>query len=215
MAERPVKKPVEGPMEGAEWDIGDPELDERAEAAICKVVNIEAARKAEEEAKREARRRATNTKELELNWAIAPHDVKHKLRRMREFLSKGMYVEVLLAKKRSGRPATREEANWIYNAIREAADAVRGTRETRREEGEVNGVMKIFFEGPSAKKREQFAQEDAMRAANRTSEEGEEGEATAQAEGQEQGQEQQEAQEQVQEQVQEQTQEPRVREGSS
>ena len=161
------KGEAEGKGEGEGWFGEAPgsfaldQTDEAAEAAICRIMNIEAARKAAEEAEREARRRATSTKELEFNWAIARHDVKHKLRRMRQFLEKGLFVEVLLAKKRNSRLATREEATWLYNAVREVADSVRGTVEYRRAEGEVNGVMKLYFQGPSEKRRAQFAAEQA------------------------------------------------------
>ena len=144
------KGEAEGKGEGEGWfgeAPGSFALDQTDEAA--------------EEAEREARRRATSTKELEFNWAIARHDVKHKLRRMRQFLEKGLFVEVLLAKKRNSRLATREEATWLYNAVREVADSVRGTVEYRRAEGEVNGVMKLYFQGPSEKRRAQFAAEQA------------------------------------------------------
>ena len=177
-----LRREAEGESEGEkpgganEWGLDEEELD--GEAAICKIIDKEAARLAEEEARQKARQRAVATKELELNWAIAAHDLEHKARRLREFLAKGFTVEILLAKKRRGRPATREEANALLETVRAIAEEVPGTRQTKRMEGEVGGVVKLVYEGPSKKKRDELQLQAEQAEKARLAREGEgEGEA--------------------------------------
>ncbi|RYP01444.1 hypothetical protein DL764_006214 [Monosporascus ibericus] len=129
-------------------------------AAICRIVDRAAATAAAEEAARAARRKAVGTKELELNWAIAPHDLAHKLRRLREFLGKGMQVEVMLARKRGGRAAAKDEAEALLARVREAAlEGVPGAKEVRKMSGTVGGVVHLYFEGPPEKMRKKAAAE--------------------------------------------------------
>ncbi|KAI0834584.1 hypothetical protein F5Y06DRAFT_278420 [Hypoxylon sp. FL0890] len=128
-------------------------------AAICRIIDNAAAESAAAEAEKEARRKAVDTKELELSWGIAGHDLKHKLRRLREFLDKGLKVEVIMAKKRHGRMATREEAESVLAQVREAVASVDGSKETRKMDGNVGGLVRLFFEGPSEKKRKKKKQE--------------------------------------------------------
>lgn len=173
-AEREAKeKEGEGEGEGGEdvkkdtnaWDINDDDIE--GEAAVCKIIDKEAARLAEEEVRKQARARAVSTKELELNWAIAAHDLEHKMRRMREFLGKGFTVEIILAKKRRGRPALREEAQAVFDAVHAAVEQVPGARQTKRMEGEVGGVVKLVFEGPSKKKRDELEAQEKDRLARK------------------------------------------------
>ncbi|KAK8017552.1 Translation initiation factor IF-3 [Apiospora rasikravindrae] len=72
------------------------------EAAICRLIDKYAYAKMAEEKEKEARRKKLNTKELELNWAIAPNDLSHKVGQLQAFLSKGKIVQVMMAKKRGG-----------------------------------------------------------------------------------------------------------------
>ncbi|KAI1458437.1 hypothetical protein F4805DRAFT_424526 [Annulohypoxylon moriforme] len=143
-------------------------------AAICRIIDNAAAAAAEAELSIAIRRRAVDTKELELSWSISPHDLSHKLKRMREFLSKGLMVEFILAKKRGGRAATMEEAEAVVATIRDAAAQVEGAKETRKMDGVVGGSAKLFFTGPSEKKRrkkrQQQAEEEAAAAAEAAAE---------------------------------------------
>ncbi|RYP61525.1 hypothetical protein DL771_010112 [Monosporascus sp. 5C6A] len=137
-----------------------PDVDAGPPAAICRIVDRAAATAAAEEAARAARRKAVGTKELELNWAIAPHDLAHKLRRLREFLAKGMQVEVMLARKRGGRTAAKDEAEALLARVREAAlEGVPGAKEVRKMSGTVGGVVRLYFEGPPEKMRRKAAAE--------------------------------------------------------
>ncbi|RYP04165.1 hypothetical protein DL765_010286 [Monosporascus sp. GIB2] len=137
-----------------------PDVDVGPPAAICRIVDRAEAAAAAEEAARAARRKAVGTKELELNWAIAPHDLEHKLRRLREFLGKGMQVEVMLARKRGGRTAAKDEAEALLARVREAAlEGVPGAKEVRKMSGTVGGIAHLYFEGPPQKMRRKAAAE--------------------------------------------------------
>ncbi|RYO73726.1 hypothetical protein DL766_005232 [Monosporascus sp. MC13-8B] len=149
----PPRDPDSDPDASADLDVGPP-------AAICRIVDRAEAEAAAEEAARAARRKAVGTKELELNWAIAPHDLEHKLRRLREFLGKGMQVEVMLARKRGGRTAAKDESEALLARVREAAlEGVPGAKEVRKMSGTVGGIAHLYFEGPPQKTRRKAAAE--------------------------------------------------------
>jgi translation initiation factor IF-3 len=85
-------------------------------------------------------------KSLELNWAIAGGDLKHRLEKMKDFLREGRKVEVMLGPKKKGKKATPEEANAVFKAIRDAVAECKGAGQVKSE-GDVGGVMTIVFEG--------------------------------------------------------------------
>jgi len=85
-------------------------------------------------------------KSLELNWAIAGGDLKHRLEKMKDFLREGRKVELMLGPKKRGRKATAEEANTVIKAVRVAVAECKGAGEVKSE-GAVGGVMTIVFEG--------------------------------------------------------------------
>ncbi|KAI1406553.1 hypothetical protein F4819DRAFT_162037 [Hypoxylon fuscum] len=139
---------------------GPPVATAQAPAAIARIIDNAAAAAASAEAERGARRKAVDTKELELSWSIAPHDLGHKLRRLRAFLEKGLSVEVMLAKKRGGRTAARDEAEAVLLKVREAVAAVDGAKESRKLDGQVGGVARLYFEGvPEGKRRKKVQQQ--------------------------------------------------------
>jgi hypothetical protein len=116
-------------------------------APICRLLDKQAFAAAAEAKAKEARKQKVGTKELELNWAIAAHDLGHKMRQMHGFLVKGRRVELMLAKKRQSRAATAAEAADLLRAVREAAEAT-GAREIKSD-GRFPGAVKIVFEGGS------------------------------------------------------------------
>jgi translation initiation factor IF-3 len=91
------------------------------------------------------------TKSLELNWAIAPGDLNHRLVAMKKFLKEGRKVEVMLAPKKAGRKATPEEASAVMKAITEAVAECKGSRETKSE-GQVGGILQVTYEGKKVDK---------------------------------------------------------------
>ncbi|CAO2651736.1 Nn.00g000190.m01.CDS01 [Neocucurbitaria sp. VM-36] len=85
-------------------------------------------------------------KSLELNWAIAAGDLKHRLERLKEFLREGRKVEILLGPKKRGKKATEEEARAVMKAVKEAVGECKGAGEVKSE-GVVGGVMTVVYEG--------------------------------------------------------------------
>jgi translation initiation factor IF-3 len=90
-------------------------------------------------------------KSLELNWAIAPADLKHRLESLKRFLREGRKVEVLLGPKKKGKKASQEEAEAVMKSVREAAGECKGSKEVKSE-GQVGGVITIVFEGRKVEK---------------------------------------------------------------
>ncbi|KAI1342049.1 hypothetical protein F5Y15DRAFT_374094 [Xylariaceae sp. FL0016] len=129
------------------------------EAAICRLVNKVEARAAAQEEKKLARLKEVNHKELELNWAISAHDLEHKLKQLARFLEKGMTVEVMLARKRRGRTATSEECQSLVARIRECVDSVEGAQETKKMDGKMGSVLRMFLQGPLNKRKEKGKKE--------------------------------------------------------
>lgn len=99
-------------------------------------------------------------KSLELNWAIAGGDLKHRLERLKEFLKEGRKVEVLLGPKKRGRKATADEADGVMRAVRDAVADCKGTGEVKSE-GTVGGVMTIVFEGRKIEEKSDETKADA------------------------------------------------------
>jgi translation initiation factor IF-3 len=85
-------------------------------------------------------------KNMELNWAIAGGDLKHRLGRLREFLTEGKKVEVMFAPKKKGRKATEQEAISVMQAVRDVVAECKGATEVKAE-GAVGGIMMVTFEG--------------------------------------------------------------------
>ncbi|KAI1312966.1 hypothetical protein F5Y03DRAFT_339834 [Xylaria venustula] len=122
-------------------------------AAICRIVDTVGEAKAAKAAEREAKQLAQQSKTLEINWSIAPHDLSHKMKRLEGFLRKRMRVEIILARKKGTRKATAEETHALAEKIREAVTSVPNASEYRRPDGNVGGVLRMFFEGSQGGKK--------------------------------------------------------------
>ncbi|CAN8095379.1 unnamed protein product [Discula destructiva] len=127
---------------GADWSA--------QEWPIAQIVNkkeeLARLQKKKEELKKKA---ATNKeKELEMNWAMGPHDVEHKMRTLQGFLAKGWKVQLLLLKKSGkGAKANKTQAEELLARILEAVAAVTGSKEWKGREGQLLGSMKLFLQG--------------------------------------------------------------------
>ena len=75
-------------------------------------------------------------KQMELNWAIGPHDLDIKLGQLEAFLDKGKTVEIILAAKRKQRKATLEEGEGVLTKIRERLMKI-DAREVKPMDGQV------------------------------------------------------------------------------
>ncbi|ERS99051.1 hypothetical protein HMPREF1624_04246 [Sporothrix schenckii ATCC 58251] len=123
---------------------------------VCRIVDTKAERQAADEERLAARKKKVGKKELEINWAIDLHNLGFRLVKLREFLDKGLYVEIRLMFKsaKSGkRRATLEEAEEVLRRIRATIDEVPGTVETKPTEGVILRMMKLFLKGPEPAKK--------------------------------------------------------------
>ena len=75
-------------------------------------------------------------KQIELNWAIGPHDLGIKLGQLEKFVEKGKTVEIILAPKKRQRRATAEEGNEVLRNIRDRLFHI-GGKEIKPMEGQV------------------------------------------------------------------------------
>lgn len=118
---------------------------------LCKVISKMQLRE-QHQKKLEIERRGNagtgpSGKNLELNWAIAAGDLKHRLKKLKEFLLQGRKVEILIGPKRRGRVATPEEGKDVLEKIREAVGECKGASEFKEPEGKVGAVMTLVFQG--------------------------------------------------------------------
>ena len=143
---------------------GDPEQDLRQpQHPICRIVNVLEERRAEQEKAREQRKKATMFKELEFNWSINTHDLDHWMIKLKDFLEKGLRVEVRMMRRTRGkarRQATMAEAEELVRRIRETVAAVPGAREVKDMEGELLKSAKMIYEGPAVAKEKRKKHKD-------------------------------------------------------
>jgi len=140
----------------AEEGEGEQEQEESTglEFPVCRIVDRQAALEAQRAKEKEERKAKSSTKELEINWATAPHDLGTKARQLKQFLEKGLTVHLLLMRqlKKGKRQASKEEAEQVLQATREAALSVPGTTETKAMQGKVGEQVRMVFTGPTPKK---------------------------------------------------------------
>lgn len=115
---------------------------------ICKIVNKKAERDREKELK--ANKKGLQNKELELNWATAPNDQNHKVNQLKKFLAKGWRVQVLFLNKQGKKKnASKKEAEELVAKVKAALEEVKGAFEVKASEGELQGTMRMFLQGPT------------------------------------------------------------------
>ncbi|KAL4917540.1 translation initiation factor IF-3, C-terminal domain-containing protein [Aspergillus aurantiobrunneus] len=94
---------------------------------ICKVINRREQQNRERaivKAAKAAQATKNSVKQVELNWAIDPHDLSHRLKQVTNFLEKGRQVEIILTKKRNKRTPTEEEVkNVMAKTLQATKDA--------------------------------------------------------------------------------------------
>jgi translation initiation factor IF-3 len=105
-------------------------------AAVCKILSKKYLREQEHLRAKAARALAVNAtvKQIELNWAIDPHDLSHRLKQMSNFLEKGRKVEILMTPKKGKRRATIEEAKNLMQTVKQRVQET-GAGETKAMEG--------------------------------------------------------------------------------
>lgn len=126
------------------------------EYPVARIVDKKAERA---QAERDAARRKAQkvvTKEIELNWAIAPHDLGTRMTQLKKFLGKGYRVQVTLAHpiRKDKRRASLEEAEAVLETVKQTVTEVKGTKEYKSAEGKVGGLLIMHLQGPRKKKAE-------------------------------------------------------------
>ncbi|EON97601.1 putative translation initiation factor if-3 protein [Phaeoacremonium minimum UCRPA7] len=125
----------------------DPDNERAPPYPICLVIDKKAEQARSLALKKAARKKSVQSKEMELNWAIDPHDLEHRMRQLKGFLEKGMRVQIMLATKRRKRVASKDEAEAVLAKIMEAVAEVPGAKEVATREGVLLKTMKMHVEG--------------------------------------------------------------------
>lgn len=109
---------------------------------VCKITNKLAYAQREKEKIKAIKAAKTQTKHIELNWAIDAHDLEYRLKQLTTFLEKGRKVEVTLTRKRRKRAPTVDE---IKHVIQSVLDTTReaGGLQVKAMEGEPGKEVKI------------------------------------------------------------------------
>lgn len=139
----------------------EPEKDENLpDWPVCVIVDRRAEAAALQARAKEERRKQVSKKELEINWAIAAHDLGFRTRQLQNFLRKGHRVEIMLLQKKDKKQkktATQEECQEVVRMIREAVAEVPKVQEVKPMDGQVGKVVRMVFQGPTPKKNKEDA----------------------------------------------------------
>ncbi|KAK3328428.1 hypothetical protein B0T19DRAFT_424505 [Cercophora scortea] len=129
---------------------------------ICVIIDRRAEEREHAAKNKVLRKKAVATKELEVNWAIAPNDLNTRMKQLKNFLSKGCLVQILLMRniKRNKRQATMDEAKEVLRIVREAAEEVPGAKEVKKMEGTVGNQIKMIFQGSGSAANKPVAEEE-------------------------------------------------------
>ncbi len=132
----------------------DADSDSTQAYPVCKILSKKAVREAEKSRQKKKKNElpVATVKTIELNWAIDPHDLGHRLQRVKDFLNKGWRVDVVMAGKKRSRRATPEEMKVLVARVREVMKEVEGAKEWRGMEGALGGVATVFLEGKVSEK---------------------------------------------------------------
>ncbi|AEO56348.1 hypothetical protein MYCTH_2301162 [Thermothelomyces thermophilus ATCC 42464] len=122
------------------------------EYPICRIVDRQAelAAQAERDALKKKMPKVVS-KELEINWATAPHDLRTKMTQLKKFLSKGYQVRVTMMhpKKRDKRRASLDEAGALLKTVESTIGEVPGAKETKPREGSVGETLVLLVQAPT------------------------------------------------------------------
>lgn len=89
---------------------------------------------------------------IEINWAIEKHDLDVRLGRLRDFLTEGKRVEILLARKKKSRAATPGECKALMDTMEAELESI-GAKQVVARQGEVGGLVKMAVELPAIPKK--------------------------------------------------------------
>lgn len=111
--------------------------------AICRIMTIADLLKQKRDKERVQKEhkkslKQSAPKQIELNWAIGPNDLEHKLTQLKGFIEDGKKVEVVLANKKRQRQATPEEGREVLKKVKAKLAEADG-REINQMQGGVVG----------------------------------------------------------------------------
>ncbi|KAK4631623.1 hypothetical protein CLAFUW4_03155 [Fulvia fulva] len=86
-------------------------------------------------------------KTVELNWAIDKNDLGHRLGKIKGFLDEGRRVEVVLASKKQGRKASKEECEEVLKMVQGVVAKVDGAKEKEALQGKLGGFATLVLQG--------------------------------------------------------------------
>lgn len=128
---------------------------EQEQFALCQIVNkYEEFLKDKERKERKKANVKPKSKDIELTWSIGEHDLQTKLKRMMEFLGKGMKVSVVLGKKKGSKPVEDAVMRDVLKRVKVAVQEM-DAREAKPPEGELGATMRLYFEGVVKKEKQQ------------------------------------------------------------
>ena len=125
--------------------------DEERPYPICKMFDRRHEREIEMAKQKEKKEIKKQEKQLEINWTINDNDLGHRLGKLREFLEKGLKVEIMFGVKRKGwrqrRQADEDDTRTLVDKIKKTVEAVEGAREWKPMSGKLGGQAVLYFEG--------------------------------------------------------------------
>lgn len=95
---------------------------------VCKILNKMEAKQHEKAKAKSAKVGKTQTKQIELNWAIDAHDLSHRLKQLTNFLDKGRKVEVIMKRKKAKRSPTVDEIKQVIQSVLDTTREAGGTQ---------------------------------------------------------------------------------------
>lgn len=104
----------------------------KTSVAVCRIMSRQDVIEYEKSKSKKPKEQAP--KQLELSWAIGPHDLSHKLRKMEKFLGEGRRVEVIIASRMKRRGAqtcevSKEHRDKLLASIRAFGQTLDQVRE--------------------------------------------------------------------------------------
>ena len=140
--------------------------DENRAFPIVEILDWKTVKEKELAKKKATRGSKVPEKQLEMSWAIDPHDLGIRLGKMQDFLQKGAVVVVLIGSSRlkgwkKKREVSHEEGQALVQKIERAALDVSGTKQRGGTEGQLLASMQLTFQGPGKKTRENPVDDEA------------------------------------------------------
>ena len=114
---------------------------------VCKMFDKKAVRESQIAKRKASRESKKQTKQLDVGWKMADNDLSRRLGRFKEFLEKGLRVEISFERKRKRMEASQEDVQRVLERISQAAREAEGAREFQAVQGKEGQPVKLVYEG--------------------------------------------------------------------